>query len=135
MAPRDFADLSPVGWFIASYIETTETVESALDPSPDRKVMSVWENRLLVAATTPEEAYSRALTHIREVPRDYMNTEGVMLRVSVAGLASLLPIYEELQDGAEIEWIDHGSRLLKEVKEMVRTPSELRVNADETENS
>ena len=135
MSSRKYADLSPVGWFIASYIEITEPLEDALSATPDRQVMSVWENRLLIAASTPEEAYSRTLFHLKDVPRDYLNTEGIMLRVSIPGITSLLPIYETLEDGSEIEWIDHGTLSLNDVKGMIRTPSELRVKLNDKDKA
>ncbi len=119
------AAVSPVGWFIASYIERTEPAEHASDSNPQRKVMSVWENRILVKAKTPEEAFARTLMHLEDIPHEYTNTDGVVLRVCVDGITSLLPIYEKLQDGAEIEWIDHGSLRIEEINSMVRSKEDL----------
>jgi hypothetical protein len=41
------------------------------------------------------------------------------------GLTSLLPIYDELEDGAEILWRDHSGRTLKRVRAMVKKKNEL----------
>lgn len=127
MKTHKHANISPVDWFIASYIERTEPEEHASDSNLQRKVMSVWENRILVKPKTPEEAFARTLTHLEDIPREYTNTDGVVLRVCVDGITSLLPIYEELQDGAEIEWIDHGSLRIEEINSMVRRKQDVRV--------
>lgn len=46
------------------------------------------------------------------------------------GLTSLLPIYEELEDGAEILWSDHSGRTLKTIRAKIKKKRELEAFAD-----
>lgn len=55
----------------------------------------------------------------------YTNSDGVLLRNSVAGLTSLIPIYESLEHGSEIEWIDHTGVSVDDMLNLVTKDSEL----------
>lgn len=46
------------------------------------------------------------------------------------GLTSLLPIYDELEDGTEILWEEHTNRTIKKVKSWVKEKHELEVFDD-----
>ena len=101
------SQVSPVGWYIASYIERIDPLTAYESGDLLHEPWAVWENRILVKAHTPHEALERTKYHLEKVGRDYQNTDGVMVRASVAGLTGLIAIYDPLEDGEEIEWIDH----------------------------
>jgi len=42
----------------------------------------------------------------------------------------LMPVYEEIEDGAEILWVDHGALPIKAVKKLVKAKSQLSVFDD-----
>ena len=86
---------------------------------------AVWENRILVRASTPDEALRRTNEHLAECGREYTNSDNVLLRDTVVGLTSLLPIYDSLEDGNEIEWIDHTGETIMRMFERVRGNSAL----------
>jgi hypothetical protein len=50
------------------------------------------------------------------------------------GLTSLLPIYEELEDGAEIIWKEHPNRTLKKIRSWIKSKYELE-SFDDSENT
>mgnify|MGYP003578949269 CR=1 FL=1 len=79
----------------------------------------------LIRASTPEEALRRTREHLADVGHDYKNPDGVLLRDTVVGLTSLLPIYDDLEDGNEIEWIDRTGETVMEMSDRVRDDSAL----------
>jgi hypothetical protein len=101
------SQVSPVGWYIASYIERIDPVTAYENGDLSHEPSAVWENRILVKAHTPHEALERTKSHLEKVGRDYENSNGVMVRASVVGLTGLIAIYDPLEDGEEIEWFDH----------------------------
>jgi len=38
-----------------------------------------------------------------------------------------LPVYDELENGAEIMWVEHKNKAIKTIKNMVKSKSELEV--------
>ncbi|MBK1835442.1 hypothetical protein JIN78_15335 [Roseibacillus ishigakijimensis] len=76
-------------------------------------------------ASTPDEALRRTNEHLAECGSEYTNSDGVLLRDMVVGLTSLIPIYDELEDGNEIEWIDHTGETVMDMFERVRDNSSL----------
>ena len=46
------------------------------------------------------------------------------------GISQLLPIYEEIEDGAEIMWEDHGRLPTKRIKHLVKSKKQLVVFDD-----
>lgn len=119
------SQVSSVGWYIASYIQRTDPVSEYESDDSSHEPWAIWENRILVRAFDPAEALRRAQEHLAKIGFDYTNTDGVLLRVSVAGLTSLLPICETLEDGNEIEWIDHTGESIADMLRRVRDTPEL----------
>ncbi len=72
------------------------------DPSTQQDYV-VWENLILIKADNPEEAYEKAMKHgfLSEGEVKINDQKG---RCRFKGLKKLIKIYEELEDGAEIEW-------------------------------
>ena len=119
------SQISTAGWYIASYIQQIDPVTAYEDEDSSHEPWAVWENRILVRASTPDEALQRTNEHLAECGREYTNSDGVLLRDSVTGLTSLLPIYDNLEDGNEIEWIDHTGETVMDMFERVRDNSAL----------
>lgn len=119
------SQISGPGWYIASYIQRIDPVTAYEDESSSHEPWAVWENRILVQASTPDEALRRTNEHLAECGSEYTNPDGVLLRDTVVGLTSLLPIYDSLEDGSEIEWIDHTGETVMEMFERVRDNSAL----------
>jgi hypothetical protein len=46
------------------------------------------------------------------------------------GLTELLPVYERIEDGAEISWTEHSNRSVKKIKSLVRRKRDLAVFDD-----
>jgi Domain of unknown function (DUF4288) len=113
--------LSPVGWYVGSYL--LRFVElSAQDRSDPEKRFSSWENTVLVKATSLEEAYAKVERIAKQNSKPYRGgSEGVRVQWEYLGVTDLLPIYEEIQDGAEIAWAERSPRKLKNLRQLVKT--------------
>lgn len=117
---------SPHGWWIASYIERA-VWDDELNPSPNSRCVS-WENTIILQAPNREAAYTKAVflasQQSSEFTDDLRNRKGHWI---FEGLTSLLPIYDELGDGAEIFWVEHRNRTIRKIKSMIKEKEELEV--------
>lgn len=117
---------SPTGWWIASYIE-----RAAWDDAPrlsGSARCTAWENTIILKAKTRESAYSKAVKLGAASKSTFSDPSGTRTgRWIFEGLTSLLPIYDDLQDGTEILWVDHSGRTLKKLRALVKKKSELEV--------
>jgi hypothetical protein len=120
-------DLSPSDWYIASYIQRFKVFN--IDDSNQNKRCLAWENTILIKATNPDEAYEKAVQEAKLGCEPYKNTDGEEVQFIFEGLTSLIPVYEELEDGAEIMWTEHENKAIKTIKSMVKKKSELEVFA------
>lgn len=118
---------SPVGWWIASFIERFQYEDEAEDDLNRR--CTAWENTVIIKARNREEAYRKAerIGRLGE-GGGYGTTNGIF---RYEGLTSLLPIYEEVADGAEILWKAYSNRSVKKIKSLVKAKHELEVFDDE----
>ena len=119
-----FADRSPHGWWIASFIE-----QAVWDDEPNPSVRSrcvAWENTVILKAADREAAYEKARRIGSEHESEFDNCKGRTGRWKFLGLTSLLPIYEELEDGAEVIWREHVETVGR-VKSRVRRKRDLEV--------
>lgn len=116
-----FRNRSPFGWWI--YRELEQWTPS---PKSKSKKCLVWENTRIIKAKDREEAYAKATRLGQEGnPR---TTDGG--RWKFLGIADLLPIYEELEDGAEISWNDLGYMSQSKAKRLVSKKRSLSVFDD-----
>lgn len=93
-------------WYVAHEILSLEPDQ----PLEDER-LEVWENLILIRANGPEEAYLKAIAH------GYANESEILIggnkgKVRFKGLRQLFLVYDELEDGAELEW--HGMELTQE---------------------
>ncbi|MCC2639449.1 MAG: uncharacterized protein K0Q68_3168 [Moraxellaceae bacterium] len=122
-----YRNRSPHGWWIASYIERTAWNDEP-NPSPNSRC-TAWENTIILKADTREQAYEKAIL-LAENSSEFESPEGRKGHWVFEGLTSLLPIYSELEDGAEILWAEHENRTLAKVRSWVKSKAELEVFDD-----
>ena len=121
-------NLSPVDWYIASYLLRFEVIGEKKEKPNSR--YSAWENTIIIKAVNPEEAYKKAVKKGKSEAQPYKNTDGVMVQFIFEGLTSLNPIYEELEDGAEISWTEHEGKALKTIRGWTKKKKELEAFED-----
>jgi hypothetical protein len=109
-------------WFLVEVIEMCEPAKAdILDPL--RRV-TTWGNYILINAPTPSEAYDKAFK-IGKSGSYTFKGHGQKMKWKFAGIGDLLPIYEDIEDGAEIIWRDYGYIRAKRVNNIVQTKKEL----------
>ena len=119
-----YRNKSPYGWWLAAYVERFELDDE--DTSNDRRRCLAWENTILIHAKSREGAYKKAIRAGKlSEGRTAQTEDGRKGKWRFDGLTSLLPIYEELEDGAEIVWMEHRGKMVKSIKAMVREKHKL----------
>ena len=93
-------------WFIVEIIEKCEPVER--DESRDLRRVTTWRNHHLIKANSAEEAFDKAEKIGRENEYKFINTDNLEMEWIFVGIGELLPIYENIEDGAELMWNDCG---------------------------
>jgi hypothetical protein len=107
VAPRrrtkvPFRNKNHTGWWVASFIQRFEYFDEDR-ANPNRRCLA-WENTILVRASSRESAHDQALKHGHLVDGSEMWDADSRRRGSwrFEGLTGLVPVYEPLEDGAEI---------------------------------
>jgi hypothetical protein len=119
---------SPHGWWVASYIERFVWDDK---PETPKTRCSAWENTILVKARDRDTAYEKAMAFAKLSHGNPFDDGGDRKgRIVVDGLTSLLPIYEKLEDGAEILWKDHRNTTVQKVLRRIKQKHELKVFDD-----
>jgi hypothetical protein len=117
---------SPVGWYFGSYLLRFIELNDETRNDPDSRFAS-WENTVLVRATTIEAAYSKVERIGRQNSRPYRGgPQGVPVQWEFLGVTDILPVYEEIADGAEIAWTKRAPRKLKNLQQWVKAKSVIR---------
>ncbi len=109
-------------WFIAEIIERTESADS--DKSNANRRCTVWGNYHLIKAESVEEAYEKAEKLGNDYNYSFKNQSGVEMENTFVGIGDLLPLYEDLEDGAEILWTDYGLISAKRADRFIKPKSE-----------
>jgi hypothetical protein len=91
----------PVSWYLSREIIYFEFADQG-----DQDEYQVWENLILINAQSPEEAYQKALKHGFDGEGE-VTIDGRKGRSKFKGLKTLVPVYEDIEDGAEIEWLEY----------------------------
>jgi hypothetical protein len=113
-------NISPVGWYVASYLIRFIEIECENNNDAEERFIS-WENTVIVKASNLEEAYDKVVKIANETTEPYLGgPDAVPVQWVFEGLTELLPIYEELEDGSEIMWAKYLPRKLKNLQKMVR---------------
>lgn len=113
------------GWWIASYLERASWDD---EPSPgEDEPCLAWENTVIVKAVDREEAFAKVARLASDDGATFEDATQPSRRGRwvFEGLTSLLPIYEELGDGCEVQWTEHDGVPLGKLRERVRAKHEL----------
>jgi hypothetical protein len=111
---------SPVGWYVASYLIRFIEIEDTRNNDLEQRFLT-WENTVIVKASNLQEAYDKVLIIANETTEPYRGGPlGIPVQWVFEGVTELLPIYEDLEDGAEIMWAKHAPRKLKNLRKAVR---------------
>ena len=87
-------------------------------------------NTRLLRARNREEAYRKAMKLGRAgYPSKTRDGEW-----RFAGISMLLPVHEEIEDGAEILWKDRGRLSVKKIKSLTKSKRQLPVFKDKDES-
>lgn len=122
---------SPTGWWIASYIERAVWDDARRLPASAR--CTAWENTIIFKAKDRDSAYNKAVRLGSSNKSTFSDDAGKRNgRWVFEGLTSLLPIYDELGDGAEVLWRDCSGRTLKRIRALVKKKNALEA-FDDTE--
>ena len=116
----DTKNTSPVGWYVATYVLRFIDSSAPDNAAPDKRFQT-WENTILVKAADLDEAYDKAVQFASRETLPYKGgLDGVDVQWVLEGLVELLPVYEELGDGAEIMWADRAPRTLASIRKHIR---------------
>ena len=85
-------------WYLSHELLYAETGKEA-----PTECLTVWENLILIRANSPAEAYKKAMKH-GKMSEDKVRINGKPGKLRFLGLRDLVLIYDELEDGAELEW-------------------------------
>lgn len=113
-------------WYIAILIEYFDYQRAG--KSHNNRMCYVSENYCIFRARSPEEAYKKAISQGKASDGiEGVDQFGKKGRWRFAGLSGMLPIYEKLEDGAEILWCDCGFKTFKNVIHKVKRKNALQL--------
>jgi hypothetical protein len=119
-------NVPPVGWYVGSYLLRFIELDDKERNNPDKRFTS-WENTVVVQASSLDVAYSKVERIAKQNSKPYRGgPAGVRVQWEYLGVTELLPIYEELGDGAEISWSERAPRKLKSLNRWVKSKKALR---------
>lgn len=93
-------------WYIVEIIEKCEPVER--NEKQELRRVTTWGNHHLIKADSPEKAFDKAVKLGKEAEYKFTNTDKIEMEWIFVGIGELLPIYEDIEDGAELMWNDYG---------------------------
>ena len=122
---------SPYGWWIASVLLRFEFFDE--DRTKLNRRCLAWKNTVLLKARTRDEAYRKAVAagHQDAGGESWDADTGRRGTFRFEGLTLLLPVHEQLEDGAEILWTEYSGRTVRRIKSMVVPKGKLPVFNDE----
>jgi hypothetical protein len=122
-----FRNRSQSGWWI--FREVQQWVSRRQQKLTDDSRCQVWENTRLIRARNRDEAFRKA-TQLGQAGDPSQTKDGEWRFV---GISLLLPVYEDIEDGAEILWVDRGQMPVRRIKKLVKSKPELSVFDDDDE--
>lgn len=93
-------------WFIVEIIEKFEPVDR--NEKQDLRRVTTWGNHHIIKADSPEKAFDKAVKLGKQKNYKFINSDKVEMESFFVGIGELLPIYEDIEDGAELMWNDYG---------------------------
>jgi len=111
-------NLSPFGWYVGSYL--LRFIELNQDGNfDDEKKFLTWENTRLVKANDLNDAFDKLEKLAKEETEPYKGGPGgVDVQWVYEGITDILPVYDELEHGAEL-FFSESKRKLKTIKKLV----------------
>ena len=70
--------------------------------------VTTWGNHHLIKADSPEQAFDKAVILGKEKNYKFTNSDKIEMESIFVGIGELIPIYEDIEDGAELMWTDYG---------------------------
>jgi hypothetical protein len=127
-------DTSPVGWYVATYQLRFVELADKRNHDPKRR-FTVWENTVLVKAKSLSGAHRKVVKLGKAATKPYKGgPDGVDVQWLFEGVTRLLPVCEEIEDGAEIMWGER-TRTLKSIRQLAREASAFQQNRSPTKRS
>ncbi len=81
---------------------------------------------MIVKAKSIGDAYDKIEALARAETEPYEGgPKAIPVQWDFVGITEVLPIYEDLDDGAEVMWAQHGPRKLKNLNKMVLSRAEI----------
>lgn len=107
-------------WFVGSYLVRFVDADCADKDAADARFIA-WENTVLVKADTMTHAYEKiARIGTEEAAALTQDNQQANRSVVFEGVTELMKIDDDLGDGTEIMWYEHGSTKLKNLQKLVR---------------
>lgn len=114
-------DISPHGWYIASYLLRFVKLGEAGNNDPEKRFLT-WENTILVKAENLGKAYDKAVQFALPETQSYKGgPKGLAVQWVFEGVTELVPVHEKFKDGAELMWGQRSPRKLKNIRMYART--------------
>ena len=110
-------------WFIAEIIEMYEPLNS--DTSKELRRITTYGNYHLIKAETPSQAFDKAVKIGKQSNYEFINSNNIKMKSEFVGIGDLVPITENIEDGAEILWNDYGQITARRTLKMNRSKKEL----------
>ena len=117
-------NVSPVGWYVGSYLIRFIELDAEGNDDPERDFLA-WENTVIVKAKDLDQAYDKIVAVAQRDTGPYRGgPDGTPVQWIFEGVTELLPIYEPLEDGAEIMWAEHEPAKLSHLRQRIRPRGE-----------
>ena len=113
-------------WYIAEIIEKCEPVKH--NKEYDMRRVITWGNFHLIKADSPKLAYQKAIKIGKESEVKFINSDKIEMEYTFVGIADLIPIYDDIEDGCEIMWTDYGSISNRKSEKFVKSEKEILEN-------
>ena len=118
---------APHGWWIASYLQRFEW--QGAKPATRRSRPLCWENTVILKAKDREIAFRKAIALANSSATGKWqlldDPPGHLGRWIFEGLTRLVPIYDSLEDGAEVLWQEYTHKSLGSLRQRVRPKAKL----------
>ncbi|MFK7775384.1 MAG: DUF4288 domain-containing protein [Saprospiraceae bacterium] len=106
MKPQEKISNEKRNWYIAEIIEKCEPVHR--NENQDLRRVITWGNHHLIKANSPVRAFDKAVKIGKEAEYKFINSDKLEMEWIFVGIGGLVPIYEDIEDGAELMWDDYG---------------------------
>lgn len=91
-----------------------------------------WKNTIILTAPDREAAYAKAVSLGEQACSEFWDSSNEKRKGHwvFEGLTSLLPICDELTDGAEILWVEYQNKSVGKIRSYVKEKAQLEVFDD-----